>query len=43
MFLSCGSFVVITTFSTGLIGVEVTEVTEVTSRDRSNFNSHKTN
>ena len=31
MFLSCRPFVVITTLSTGLVGVEVTSVTEVTS------------
>ena len=47
LFLSCKPFVVITTFSTGLVGVEVTSVSwvgQLTAKpgDRSNFNTHKT-
>ena len=38
LFLSCRPFVVITTFSTGLGGVEVTSVSWLGS----NFNTHKT-
>ena len=44
LFLSCRPFVVRTTFSTGLVGVEVTSVSwhGQLTRDRSNFYTHKT-